>query len=79
MTGNKAGYGKVEKMPEKSYLHSGQQPKDKGEEEGGQDSGLESYNLMVTVLTALWGGDSEKESTLSHKTDNCSSYLLSMT
>lgn len=34
MTGNKAGGGKVEKMTEKSYLHSGQHPKDKGEEEG---------------------------------------------
>lgn len=34
MTGNKAGGGRVEKEPEKSYLDSGQHPKDKREEVG---------------------------------------------
>lgn len=77
MTGNKAGGGRQRKCQKNhTYTLASTQ---KTEEEGGQDAGLERSNLMVIVLTALWGGDSEKESTLSHKTGNCSSYLLSMT
>lgn len=55
MTGNKAEGGKVEKMPEKSYLHSDQHPKDRrGGWLGRRVRKLQSHGYC-TDCTVGWG------------------------
>lgn len=55
MTGNKAGGGKVEKMPEKSYLHSGQHPKDRRGGWLGRRVRKEQSHGYCTDCTVGWG------------------------